>query len=316
MKISKEAKTGLLAVFAIATFILGYNYLKGINFFKADRTFYAVYDNVEGLGLSSAVTINGLKVGKIQDITILEKNARLLVTFNVENDYQFSKTSIARIYGGGIIGGKSLAVIPDFESNSRAESGDTLVGNIEEGIMELVNDRLTPLQQKIEATVVSADSLLTSFNQVMNEETRENLRQTMKNFNETSSSLKNSSVALEDLLVENKSKLNSTFENLDKTAANFATLSDTLSRVEFGSMVKEIEQTIANLKTFSEKLNNEEGNIGRLLHDDELYRNLDGATRQLEELLQDIKLNPKRYVHFSVFGKKPGPYEEPENRDD
>tara|TARA_R110000850_G_scaffold268138_1_gene399417 strand:+ start:14363 stop:15313 length:951 start_codon:yes stop_codon:yes gene_type:complete len=316
VKISKEAKTGLLAVFAIATFILGYNYLKGINFFKADRTFYAVYDNVEGLGLSSAVTINGLKVGKIQDITILEKNARLLVTFNVENDYQFSKTSIARIYGGGIIGGKSLAVIPDFESNSRAESGDTLVGNIEEGIMELVNDRLTPLQQKIEATVVSADSLLTSFNQVMNEETRENLRQTMKNFNETSSSLKNSSVALEDLLVENKSKLNSTFENLDKTAANFATLSDTLSRVEFGSMVKEIEQTIANLKTFSEKLNNEEGNIGRLLHDDELYRNLDGATRQLEELLQDIKLNPKRYVHFSVFGKKPGPYEEPENRDD
>jgi phospholipid/cholesterol/gamma-HCH transport system substrate-binding protein len=316
VKISKEAKTGLLAVFAIATFILGYNYLKGINFFKSDRTFHAVYDNVEGLGLSSDVTINGLKVGKIQEITILEHNASLLVTFTVESDFQFSKTSIARIYGGGIIGGKSLAIIPDFESNNLAKSGDTLVGNIEEGIMELVNDRLTPLQQKIEATVVSADSLITSFNLVMNKETQEDLRQTMKNFNETSGSLKNSSVALEDLLVKNKSKLNNTFENLDKTAAKFATLSDTLSRIEFGSMVKEIEKTIANLNTFSEKLNSEEGNIGRLLHDDELYKNLDGATRQLEELLQDIKLNPKRYVHFSVFGKKPGPYEEPENRDD
>jgi phospholipid/cholesterol/gamma-HCH transport system substrate-binding protein len=316
VKISKEAKTGLLAVFAIATFILGYNYLKGINFFKSDRTFHAVYDNVEGLGLSSDVTINGLKVGKIQEITILEHNASLLVTFTVESDFQFSKTSIARIYGGGIIGGKSLAIIPDFESNNLAKSGDTLVGNIEEGIMELVNDRLTPLQQKIEATVVSADSLITSFNLVMNKETQEDLRQTMKNFNETSGSLKNSSVALEDLLVKNKSKLNNTFENLDKTAAKFATLSDTLSRIEFGSMVKEIEKTIANLNTFSEKLNSEEGNIGRLLHDDELYKNLDGATRQLEELLQDIKLNPKRYVHFSVFGKKPGPYEKPENRDD
>lgn len=316
MKISKEAKTGLLAVFAIATFILGYNYLKGINFFKSDRTFHAVYDNVEGLDLSSAVTINGLKVGKIQEIKILEKNARLLVTFNVENDYTFSKTSIARVYGGGIIGGKSLAIIPDFESNNIAQSGDTLVGNVEEGIMELVNDRLTPLQQKIEATVVSADSLLTSFNQVMNEETRENLRQTLKNFNETSNSLKSSSVALEDILVVNKSKLNSTFENLDKTAANFAAFSDTLSSVEIGNMVKEIESTLANLNAFSEKLNSNEGSIGRLLNDDELYKNLDGATRQLEELLQDIKLNPKRYVHISVFGKNPGPYQEPENRDD
>ncbi len=316
MKLSKEAKTGLLAVFAITTFILGYNYLNGKNILKKEREFYAVYDNVEGLDLSSVVTVNGLKVGKVQEITILERNAYLLVKFNVESDFQFSKTSIARIYGGGIIGGKSLAIIPDFESNVLAQSGDTLVGNIEEGIMELVNDRLTPLQQKIEATVVSADSLLTSFNQVMNEETRENLRQTLRNFNETSSSLKSSSVTLEDLLSENQIKLNSTFDNLDKTAANFAAFSDTLSSVEIGNMVNEIESTLANLNAFSEKLNSNDGSIGRLLNDDELYKNLDGATRQLEELLQDIKLNPKRYVHISVFGKNPGPYQEPENRDD
>lgn len=316
MKISKEAKTGLLAVFAIATFILGYNYLDGKNFLKSDREFYAVYDNVEGLDLSSVVTINGLQVGKVQEITILERNANLLVKFNVESDFQFSKTSIARIYGGGIIGGKSLAIIPDFESNVLAQSGDTLVGNIEEGIMELVNDRLTPLQQKIEATVVSADSLLTSFNQVMNKETRENLRLTLKNFNETSNSLKNSSLDLEEMLAVNKDKLKSTFDNLDKTTANFASFSDTLSSVEIGAMVNEIEKTLANLNTFSEKLNSNEGSLGRLLNDDELYRNLDGATSQLEELLQDIKLNPKRYVHFSVFGKKPGPYEDPENRED
>jgi len=316
VKLSKEAKTGLLAVFAITTFILGYNYLNGKNILKKEREFYAVYDNVEGLDLSSVVTVNGLKVGKVQEITILERNAYLLVKFNVESDFQFSKTSIARIYGGGIIGGKSLAIIPDFESNVLAQSGDTLVGNIEEGIMELVNDRLTPLQQKIEATVVSADSLLTSFNQVMNEETRENLRQTLRNFNETSSSLKSSSVTLEDLLSENQIKLNSTFDNLDKTAANFAAFSDTLSSVEIGNMVNEIESTLANLNAFSEKLNSNDGSIGRLLNDDELYKNLDGATRQLEELLQDIKLNPKRYVHISVFGKNPGPYQEPENRDD
>ena len=169
MKISNEVKTAILAIVAIVLLIFGYSFLKGKNLLDSSRTFYAVYDEVEGLSPSSAVTINGLKVGQVTDINFLNKQGQLLVTFTVEKDFNFSKNSTAQVYGGGIIGGKSLAIVPEYESGSIAKSGDTLQSNVEEGIMELVNERLTPLQQKLERTVVSADSLLTSINDLLND---------------------------------------------------------------------------------------------------------------------------------------------------
>lgn len=316
MKLTKELKTGLLAVFAITTFILGYNYLVGSKLFQTDRVFYSVYENVEGLDLSSAVTLNGLRVGKVQEIQIEKTTGNLIVKFNVERDFDFAKESIARIYGGGIIGGKSLALIPNFESSNLAVSGDTLQGQVEEGIMELVNDRLTPLQEKIESAIVGVDSLMYSVNDVMDTDSRKNLRETINNLNEITTSFAVSSRSLEGILTNNEQKLNDTFENLDVTAGNFAKLSDSLSQINFGKMVGELETTLANFKSISEDMNNGEGTLGKLLKDETLYENLEYATRQLEELLQDIKLNPKRYIHISVFGKRAGDFEEPKSRDE
>lgn len=316
MKLTKELKTGLLAIFAISTFILGYNYLKGTALFKNDRTFYAIYDNVEGLDLSSVVTVNGLRVGKVQDIQINGNSGNLIVRFSVERDFDFSKESIARIYGGGIIGGKSLAIIPDFESSVIAKSGDTLAGQVEEGIMELVNERLSPLQKKVESAIVGVDSLMFAVNDVMDADSRKSLRETIENLNKITTSFAVSSRSLESLLAGNEQKLNRTFENLDVTAQNFASLSDSLSQINFGKMVNELETTLANFKLLSENLNSGEGTLGKLLNDDALYENLEHATRQLEQLLQDIKLNPKRYIHISVFGKRPGDYQQPESRED
>jgi phospholipid/cholesterol/gamma-HCH transport system substrate-binding protein len=316
VKLTKELKTGLLAVFAIATFILGYNYLKGTSLFQTDRIFYSVYDNVEGLAVSSAVTLNGLKIGKVQSIDIQGNTGNLIVKFSVENDFDFSKESIARIYGGGIIGGKSLAIIPNFESRNYAVSGDTLKGHVEEGIMELVNDRLSPLQKKVESAIVGVDSLMFAVNDVMDAKSRKSLRETIDNLNKITSSFAVSSNSLENLLINNENKLNRTFTNLDATAENFAKLSDSLSQINFSQMVNELETTLANFKELSENLNSGEGTLGKLLTDDSLYVNLEYATRQLEQLLQDIKLNPKRYIHISVFGKRPGPYQEPESRKD
>lgn len=316
MKLTKELKTGLLAVFAISTFILGYNYLKGASIFNKDRIFYAVYDNVEGLDVSSAVNINGFRVGRVQNIEIDRNTGFMIVRFSVENDFQFSKESIARIYGGGIIGGKSLAIIPNFESTVVARSGDTLQSQIEEGIMELVNDRLSPLQKKIENAVVGVDSLMFSINEILDENSRENLRGTIANLNEITASFAVSSNKLQNILTTNESKLNRTFENLDTTAENFATLSDSLAQLNLAAMVTELETTIANFKTLSETLNSEEGTLGKLLNDDALYVNLEHATRQMEELLQDVKLNPRRYINISVFGRRNIPYERPESRTD
>lgn len=313
MKYSREVKTAVLAIIAIVILVFGYSFLKGKNLLDSSRTFYAVYNDVEGLSPSSSVTINGLKVGQVTAIDFLNQEGQLLVTFSVEKDFQFSDKSVAQVYGGGIIGGKSLAILPKYKEGEIAKDGDTLPSNVEEGIMELVNERLTPLQQKIERTVVSADSLLSGVNKLLNDSTRYSIQSTFKNLNAISSSLKNSSVEIEGILNENSSKLSSTFTNLDKTAKNFASVSDSLNQMNVGQLTRDLEGVVSDFRSISDNLNSGKGTAGKLLNDDKVYNNLDRATRQLEELLQDIKLNPKRYVHFSVFGKNPGPYKEPKD---
>lgn len=313
MKISKELKTGLLAIAAIAILIFGYNFLKGENLLKADRTFYAVYKNVEGLSPSSSVTINGLEVGKVTSIDFLDRQGNLVVTFNVKRDFQFSKNSKAQIYGGGLIGGKSLAIIPEYERGKMAESGDTLIGTKDEGIFELVNNRLTPLQNKLEHVLQDTDSVLTSVNDVLDKDTRQNLRQAIADFSATASSFKGASASFDALLKNNDKKLSRTFTNLDEITKNFSKISDTLSKVEVGRLVANMERVIADFEEISSKLQRGEGTAGKLLNDEQLYNNLERATREMEMLMQDIKLNPKRYVHFSVFGKNPGPYDAPQD---
>lgn len=314
MKYSREVKTALLALTAIIILIVGYSFLKGENLLDDNRTFYAVYNDVEGLSPSSEVTINGLKVGQVTNIDFLNSKGQLLVTFTVKSDFAFSENSVAEIYGGNIIGGKSLAIIPKYNQNvGMAESGDTLVGKKEEGIMELVNDRLTPLQEKIENTIVSADSMVTAIAEILNDTTRQNIRGTFKNLDATVASFRTTAEELQGIVQGNSGKIDRTLTNLDEMSTNFNNFSDTLSQMNIKQITTDLEDVIADFEQISNKLNSGEGTAGKLLNDESVYNNLDRATRQLEELLQDIKLNPKRYVHFSVFGKNPGPYEEPED---
>ncbi|PZW42528.1 phospholipid/cholesterol/gamma-HCH transport system substrate-binding protein [Mesonia algae] len=312
MKITKEVKTALLAIVAIALLIFGYSFLKGNNLLQDNRTFYATYNEVEGLAKSSTVTINGLKVGSITDISFLNKKGRVLVTMNIEDDFEFTKKSVARIYGGSLIGGKSMAIIPHYEGEL-ANSGDTLVGDIEEGLLELVNDRLTPLQQKVESAIVSADSLLYAINDILNEKTREDLKQTFANLNQTVASFNGVANKANNILGNNEEKLNRTFTNLDEMSGNFNKFSDSIAQIDLNKMVGDFEGVIADFKKISDDLNNGKGTAGKLLKDDKVYNNMDRATKQLEQLLQDIKLNPKRYVHFSVFGKNGDKYKKPKD---
>lgn len=314
MKYSREVKTALLAITAILILIFGYSFLKGENLLDDSRTFYAVYDDVEGLSPSSEVTINGLKVGKITGIDFLNNKGELVVTFTVNKDFPFSKNSEAKIYGGNIIGGKSLAIIPQYDAEAgMAKSGDTLQGSKEEGIMELVNDRLTPLQKKLEGTIVSADSMLTAVNQILNDTTRNNIRGTFKNLDKTVNSFRITATELQGIVQGNSVKLDRTFTNLDEMSTNFNRFSDTLTRMDIGKITNDLEKLVADFESVSDKLNNGEGTAAKLINDDAVYNNLDRATKQLEQLLQDVKLNPKRYVHFSVFGKNPGPYDPPKD---
>ncbi|QED36966.1 MCE family protein [Antarcticibacterium arcticum] len=311
MEYTKEIKTGILAVVAILILIFGYYFLKGQNLLDSSRTFHAIYADVEGLSTSSPVTINGHRVGQVTKIDFLDKTGLLVVTFTVDSDFEFSKNSLAQIYGGGIIGGKSLGIVPEYELNLNAKSGDTLPSDIEEGIMELVNERLTPLQIKVERAIVSADSLLTGFNEVLNPETRNNIAATFEDLAETVRSLKETSQSLNGVVGGNAQKFDRTFTNLEETSANFNKFSDTLAQMNISAITADIEKVIADFEKVSNKLSSGEGTAGKLLNDNGVYDNLDRATKQMEQLLQDIKLNPKRYVHFSVFGKSPGPYQPP-----
>ena len=316
MRLSKEVKTGILAIGAILLLIFGYSFLKGTNLLDKNREFFVKYDNVEGLAQAAPVTINGLTVGKVQDISFANSKGGLIVKFTVEKDFDFSKNSIVRIYSAGLIGGKSLGIFPEYDANNIAKSGDTLRGDVEDGMLTAVTKALGPLEKKVNNTLATVDTLLLSYTAIVDEDTRKNLKEAIENLNKTLNSFSGVSENLNHILANNTGKLDNTFTNLDKTANNLSQLTDSLSQLETGKLVSDLQNVVDKMNQIVDGVDSGKGSIGKLLKDDKLYENLEGASRQLEQLLQDVKLNPKRYVHISVFGKKNKEYEAPDNPDE
>ncbi|WP_435577510.1 MlaD family protein [Gilvibacter sp.] len=316
MKLSRELKTGILAVVFLLLAFFGFNYLKGSNLLENERIFYATYPHVGGLAVSAPVSINGLDVGKVLDIQLQGEQGELLVKFSVATDFEFSNKSVAKIFSGGLIGGRSLAIIPDFSDAPLAKSGDMLDGELEQGMMDAVSDRLLPIEQKVNFSLEQLDTILVGLNNVLDANGQRALQETLQKLNATASSFQSASAELNGMIKENRAKLDRTFTNLDKTAANVAVLSDSLAKLEINRMVLTLEETINDVNGIMAAIENGEGSMGKLLKDDELYNNLAGASGQLEQLLEDMKLNPKRYVHFSLFGKRAKQYEPAEEEPD
>jgi phospholipid/cholesterol/gamma-HCH transport system substrate-binding protein len=309
LKITKEIKTGILALFAILLLIYGYSFLKGSDLFSKERTFYVSYDNVAGLTVSAPVTINGYVVGKVKKIEFENDLGGLLVSFSVNKDFNFSKSSIVRIYSTSVIGGNALAIIPIISKDNIAVDGDVLKGEIEKGMLESLTSGIKPLENRIYTTLSGLDSLLSNFNSVLNEETKNNLKNAIGSLTNTMSSFEDTSSDLNTLLKENKPKLDSTFSYLEITTGNLATFSDSLNQIDINRMATHLETTLESFNSIMHKFDNGEGSIGKLINDENLYKNLEAASKELEELLRDLKENPKRYVHISVFGKKEKEYE-------
>ncbi|MFS4481675.1 MlaD family protein [Hyunsoonleella sp. 2307UL5-6] len=310
MKISREVKVGALVISGIVLFIYGFNYLKGKDLLNSSDTFYTEYQNVEGLVPSTPVTINGLSVGKVTEIDFKgDGSGKLAITLMVNSDFEFSKNSRAELYETGLIGGKAIAIIPAFDNAENAKDGDKLSGTVKAGLTDLVNQRLTPLQEKIEVMMVDADSLLSNVNEVLDVETKVSLRSSISGLNDIIQNFKKTSNSLNGLVASNEEKLSNTLENVDKISANLSKTTDQLAEADLSQTIKSLETTIQNFNTISAKIENGEGSIGKLLKDEGLYNNLEGASLQLEQLLEDMKLNPKRYVHFSLFGKKAKRYD-------
>ncbi|WP_062059134.1 MlaD family protein [Aquimarina longa] len=311
MKFTREVKTGILAVCAIALLVFGYSFLKGKNLLENNRTLYAVYDNVEGLIPSSAVTINGLIVGQVVSIDFADTQGNLIVEFTVNSDFSFSRNSKAKIDGNGLLGGKSLAIIPLYEQGLEARNKDTLPGKKGTGIIDLVGEKFTPLQKKLESAITNADTLMGSVNDILSRDNKNNLNSIFKDLNIAVNNFKKVSGSLNNMISTNEDKLNNTIVNLDKMSTNFTKVSDSLAKINVGELGKHLEEILADFDKISKDLNSGKGTAGKLLKDDKLYSNLEKSSKQLELLLQDLRLNPKRYIHISVFGKKNTPYEKP-----
>ncbi|TXD57044.1 MCE family protein [Polaribacter sp. IC066] len=308
---TKELKTGAVVIIIVIAFIWGFNFLKGHDLLDGEaRSFNVEYTKIGGLNKASAVTLNGLKVGKVNDIVFNktpEKRGHLIVSFNVESDFEFSKKSIVRIYSPNPIAGSSLAIVPNYEGEI-AVSGDTLVGEMEESLFTSIGERLDPLQQKIEKVIVRADTLFSGVNKILNDDTIEGVNTSVSNLAGIISDLRTTISTVNTLILDNQQNLKVTLKNTKDITSNLSKVSDSLTMVNINDIVRKAENTVDNFNQLSMKLNSDEGSIGKLVNDDALYNNIEAATKELEELLRDLKLNPKRYVHFSLFGKKAKPF--------
>jgi phospholipid/cholesterol/gamma-HCH transport system substrate-binding protein len=313
LKITREIKTAILVIASILLFIWGYSFLKGRDLFVDYKTFYVQYDNVEGLQNSAPITINGLIVGKVNKINFLNNSGKVQVELQIKSDFPFSKTSVASIYEPGLIGGKQIMITPNFEDKSVAESGATLKGGNIPGLTALVAERLTPLQEKVEKMVVSADNLLKNVNSVLDSKTKEHLKSSIANLDSTLAEFKVASENVNVMLVENKGKINNTMTNFDKASGNFAKISDSIAKINLGATVKKLEKTLASVDKIMADVQAGKGTLGKLAKDDALYTNFAKSSKELELLLQDLRLNPTRYVNVSLFGKKNKPYKAPVN---
>ena len=308
MKFSREIKTSLLVIFGIGFFYFGFNFLKGSSIFSKQKIVYAVYDEVEGLSIGADVNINGLSIGKITKIDFVPNSTKILVTMRIRADLNFSKSSSAILYEAGLIGGKAILIQTKFEQGKVIKSGDTLPSSTQPGFTELVNQQIAPLQQKLTSTLTSVDELFDGVSNVLNNQTQENLKTTLIELTRTVENINSISKKLDVLLSDNTTAIDTTLKNLASTSSNLNQISDSLAIVNIKSMLDKYNQVAQNLNQILEQVNRGEGTAGKLINDPKLYQNLDETLNALQTLINDLKENPKRYVHFSLFGKKNKPY--------
>lgn len=309
-RISHEAKIGIVALISIIVFIWIFNFLKGKNLFSSSATYYAVYEKVNGLTESNPVEVNGYKVGVVQSVRFIDPvSGRLLVTFKVKKDFKLPVNTVAEITTATLIAGMKIQFVygegPGFYT-----SGDTIPGRLAVSILDMLEDEFVPLKDKITGLLTSIDSTINSLNEIMDPEFRKNVRSGIASLSNTAKNINDADLRgtldnidkFTDMLAENSGRLSSAFSSLGSVA-------DTLASADIYNSINNLKSSLEKTSKLLDNLNEGQGSAGQLLTNDDLYRNLSNSLENLNLLLVDLKANPKRYVHFSVFGKKNIPAE-------
>jgi phospholipid/cholesterol/gamma-HCH transport system substrate-binding protein len=314
---SKELKTGIVLIIIIVSFIWGFNFLKGHDVFQPNSRSYNVeYTNVGGLTEASLVTINGLKVGQVDDIDFNdspEKRGNLIVRFSLENDFEFSKNSVVKIYSPNPLSGSNLAIIPSYEGES-AVSGDFLKGQIESSLFTSIGEKLDPIQAKLENVIVSADTLFQRINNVLDYKTSESIKRSVEGLELTIFDIRETLSSVNSMIDSTSVGLKETIENTKNITNNLSKVTDTLANSNIGEIMRKAEITLTTVNSLLDGMDKGKGTLGKLINDDAMYDNLTNVSKELENLLREMKLNPKRFVHFSLFGKRAKSFNEENNK--
>lgn len=311
MKITREIKTAILVIASILLFIWGYSFLKGQNLFNNHKKLFVQYDNVEGLSNNAPITVSGKIIGKVASI-VLDNSGKLLVELQInEENFPISKSSVAQIYEPGPIGGKQIAIIPNYKDITMAVSGDKLIPQIKLGLISSFGDKIEPTQKKLDNLLTNTDVLMTNLNSVLDRKTKQDLKNTITELNKTLTEFGKTAKKANGLIDNNEKNITVTMANFTRASGNFAKLSDSLSKLKMGQTVKNLENTLASVDKIMLNLQAGKGSMGKLLKDESLYNNFNKTSKELELLLQDVRLYPTRYVNVSLFGKKNKPYVAP-----
>jgi len=312
VKLSKELKTGLIAIFAIIGFVVLYQFMKGKNLFTTDNVFYAKYDNVEGLSVSNPVSINGLKVGQVDEIKpITTKDGKLhfVVKLTIDDTFEFSRNSTVEIFEPGLMSGKEIK-INLFYGGDTAKDGDTLKGNYQLSMLNSLSSQVKPVKDQLSNVLLKLDSTLASTNKIVDEQNRREIKLLLSNLNKTIESFKGASDRTNAILANNEKGLHEVVSNANaamltanKTLDKYGSVAERVDIDKLNGTIDQFNQTAGKLNNVISGIQNGEGSLGKLAKDEELYNNLTKTSKNLNELVEDFKLNPKRYVNFSVFGK-------------
>lgn len=310
MQISNETKVGALTVIAVTLLVLGYNMLKGKNLINKSGVIYARFPDAGTIEVSSAVKIKGFKIGNVYKINKADKNvSEVVVVINLTEDVNIPVNSLAEI-NASLTQTAAVSIIPG-NSGTYLKLGDTLQSSKNPDLISKLMGNLDPALVNVKQAIDSLKMVLSNLNSVFNDDNKSNLKAVIANLKTSSSNLSILLNSKEGALAKTlanaeqfSGNLNKNNENLNTTIENFKVTSQKLSQLQLKETVENLNNTIAQLQTVLQKVNKGDGSLGLLINDPKLYNNLQNTSRSLNILLDDFKTHPKRYVSFSVFGKK------------
>lgn len=307
MNISKEVKVGILAVVALVLFYLGLNFLKGVDFFSPNKTYFTVYDDIDGLNVSNPVLINGLTVGRVSKIEIIQdRNNAIRVDLDVDKDLNLGSSTVALLTDSDFLGSKAVELRMNYADQDFIAEGTEIRGEHDKSVVDMVRESTLPVVQKVDTTITNINLVLGNFVENRDAITHvfENLEAVSADLRVITSENRNELATVMSNMSQLSTALSDEKDGIGPLLAKMNLLADSLNNLEITATVMEAKKSMTELNALLSQMNEGEGTLGKLAKDDQFYNNMTATLADLDKLLIDLRENPKRYVHFSVFGRK------------